>query len=775
MLRLLGRYIFREIFSSALLGTLLATFILYLRQVDPIFEMLVKSTTANTRLVLQLFVLAIPGVLPFTIPFGVLVGILIGLGRLAADGEITAMRAAGVSSRKVIAPVLLFAALGTGVAALATLRLTPYSIHRYTDIKNQLEATQLSADVAPRVFVENFPNTILYVGDVRPGEWRHIFVADVAPPEKRASGMRDKAQGPMITVAEGAIAVPDLKNNRMQLSLRNYSTHEMSKDQMARDTVAPTGQQALDASPPSWTPLRSVGMGTRQLMAYPRDKPDWIEYQIELHRRFALPVACLTLAMVGIPLGIATRKGGRASGYVTAIFVAFFCYYLAFVSLLGLARQKTLPVPVALWLPNAVFFVAGLIFLARLEKPGDSDFFGDLRARVADFFKALKTRGMGTNGSGLTAWRLPLLPQLVDTYILSAFLTYLVLMLSSFLSLVLIFNFFELIGDMLRNNISLWKMFTYLFFLSPQLIYDLLPPSALVAVLAAFGVMSKQNEIIAFKACGVSLFRLAAPILLGSTLLSGGLFAFDFYYVANANRKQDALRDEIKGRATQTYLRPDRKWIMGYNSSRIFNYKYFDTSGEQSSMIETSVFELEPKTFRLERQIYSRRAHWNVSLKTWVFEDGWSCKYEGAFCHDYTPFQATTFPELTEPPDYFLKEALKDQQMNFLQLDHYIKDLQQSGFEGTVKLQVRLYRKFAVPLFVLMMAMIAIPFGFLVGNRGAMAGVGLSIGIAVGYLGIGQLFEKLGDAGQLGPVTAAWGPDVVFALAGAYLLLRMRS
>ena len=98
------------------------------------------------------------------------------------------------------------------------------------------------------------------------------------------------------------------------------------------------------------------------------------------------------LAMVGIPLGIATRKGGRAAGYVNAIFVAFFCYYLAFVSLLGLARQKTLPVPVALWLPNAVFFVAGVILLARLEKPGDTDFFGDLRARIADFFKAIKAR-----------------------------------------------------------------------------------------------------------------------------------------------------------------------------------------------------------------------------------------------------------------------------------------------------------------------------------------------------------------------------------------------
>jgi lipopolysaccharide export LptBFGC system permease protein LptF len=101
--------------------------------------------------------------------------------------------------------------------------------------------------------------------------------------------------------------------------------------------------------------------------------------------------------------------------------------------------------------------------------------------------------------------------------------------------------------------------------------------------------------------------------------------------------------------------------------------------------------------------------------------------------------------------------------------------LTKSGFEGAVKLEVRLYRKFSVPLFALTMAMIAIPFSFLVGNRGAMAGVGMSIGIAVGYLAIGQLFEQLGDVGLLTPLVAAWGPDVVFALAGAYLMLRLRS
>ena len=159
-----------------------------------------------------------------------------------------------------------------------------------------------------------------------------------------------------------------------------------------------------------------------------------------------------------------------------------------------------------------------------------------------------------------------------------------------------------------------------------------------------------------------------------------------------------------------------------------------------------------------------------------MFENGWSCDFRSLACTSYSPFpsQVTTFPELTEPPDYFLKEAVQDKQMNFLQLDRYIRDLQRSGFD-TVKLQVQFYRKFSVPLFALIMAMIAVPFGFLVGNRGAMTGIGVSIAIAVAYWGIGTLFEKVGDVNLLPPIMAAWSPDVVFSLTGLYLLLRMRS
>jgi lipopolysaccharide export LptBFGC system permease protein LptF len=137
-------------------------------------------------------------------------------------------------------------------------------------------------------------------------------------------------------------------------------------------------------------------------------------------------------------------------------------------------------------------------------------------------------------------------------------------------------------------------------------------------------------------------------------------------------------------------------------------------------------------------------------------------------------FQVMTFPELDEPPGYFLKKLEQDKQMNFQQLESYIADLQQSGFD-TVRLRVQLQKKFSVPLFALIMAMISVPFAFLVGNRGAMAGIGVSIGIAMAYWGIGQLFEQVGNANQLPPGLAASSPDVLFALAGSYLLLRMRS
>jgi LPS export ABC transporter permease LptG/LPS export ABC transporter permease LptF len=771
-MRILSRYVFREIVSSALLGTLLATFVIFLRGVDKYFELLVRSS-ANTGTVLWLFALALPPVLPLTVPFGVLVGILIGLGRLSTDGEITAMRAAGVSSRAVISPVLTFALLATIVTAAASLWLTPRAIRQSVAILNKLEAEQLTADIQPRVFEEQFPNHILYVGDVRPGPvavWKNMFLADLTPPEERSIGMRDKAQGPRITVAAEAIAVPDPLHNRIQLSMRDASTHEVNKEGVADDSLYSTGEQVLDAAPPKPVVVQPFPeMNTGDLKGYSRTGPAWIEARIELHRRLSLPLACIMLSLVGIPLGVSSRKGGKSAGYVTALFLAFFCYHLASIALIGMAKQRALPVEVAVWTPDAAFMIAGLILIARLERPGDRDLVGSLRGWITAGYHRLRPRFTSPDirDKDRVRW-MPLVPQLLDTYVLTSFLFYFAMLLASFVLMTEVYNFFDLLGDIIRNGIAMSRVFTYLFFLTPMLIYETLPISVLVAVLVTFGVLTKHNEVTAFKACGISLHRLAIPVLAMSGVFSAGLFAFDHFYIPDANKKQDALRNEIKGKPTQTYLHPERKWIFG-KGSRIYYYKYFDNL--ESVMGNVSVFELDPKTFDLRREISAERAQWQPSMRTWIFQSGWVRQVRPA---TFTRFQVMTFPELEEPPDYFLKELKQDKQMNFYELESYIGDLQQSGFD-TIRLRVQLYKKFSVPLFALIMATISIPFGFLVGNRGAMAGIGVSIGIAIAYWGVGKLFEQIGNANQLPPGLAAWSPDVIFALAGTYLLLRMKS
>jgi len=571
-------------------------------------------------------------------------------------------------------------------------------------------------------------------------------------------------------VAREAVAVSEPKDNRIELSLHNFARHEMGRDLISHDYAAPQAVEELKGKAPEQVAQKPRAMSTRTLRHY--QGPDWIEAAIELQQRFALPVASIMLALVGIPLGIATRKGGKSASYVIGVFLGFFCYYLAYMALVNVAKQRALPVPVASWLPDVAFGIAGVMFLVRMEQPGDRDLLASLAAGMTRLFGWIKPRpAKGVERARYR--RIPLLPQIVDRYVLTNFLFYLGIVLAAFVSMFLVFNFFELTGDMIRHNISLRKMLTYLFFLSPMLIYELTPICVLVAVLVNLAVLSKQNEVTAFKACGVSLYRMALPILIASTLLSGGLFAFDHYYVPDANRKQDKLRDEIKGKPVQTYYRPDRKWTMG-KGFHIYYYRLFDPA--QQAMVDVNVYELQPSTFQLVRQIKAERARWNAGAGVWIFENGWSSDFQSDTNCTRTGFQAATYRELTEPPGYFLKEYLQDSQMNFVQLDRYIRDLRDSGYgNDTVGLEVQLYRKFSVPLFALIMAMIAIPFGFLVGSRGAMTGIGVSIGIALSYVGISTLFEKIGEVGQLPPVMAAWAPDAVFGLAGLYLLLRMKS
>jgi LPS export ABC transporter permease LptG/LPS export ABC transporter permease LptF len=777
-MRILRRTVFWEVATSATLGFVLFTFVLFLQRSGQLFEFLVRNA--------YLFSLVFPQVLPFTLPLGVLVGILIALGRMSADGEITALRAAGRPGRAVAGPILHFAALVMLATAACSLWITPWSIRERYRVANQVLAAQLTADVQPRVFDERFPNRILYVGDVIPGEvarWRNLFIADVTPPDQRPPAAHERGEEPRVTLAAQAVVSADIAQDRIQLSLVSGSTYEAGRD-VTQYTIAsfPRGEQLLEAQKKSELRVTRPSIQTDTLPLYRRayfergaDRAALLEARIELHQRLALPLACVLLALVGIPLGASSRKESKSSAVVITAGLAFL-YYMGLISLIGLARQGTLPPEVAVWIPNAVFAAAGLVLLARMERPGDRDWVSGVRSLFVRLFDALREpiRGASTFAqrpfSGL---RLRILPQVLDTYVLSSFLYYLAVLLFCFVMMTQVFTFFELLSDVLQHQIGMARVLRYHAFLTPKLIYDFVPVSVLAAVLIVFGLLTKNNEVTAFKACGVSQYRLMTPILVTSLVLAGVLFAFDHYIVPEANRIQDGIRDEIKGRPTQTYLRPDRKWIFGLDD-RILYYKYLDP--KQKEMLGVSVFDIDWRQVRLRRQISAEKARWEPALKTWVFSNGWAREFGAPGEQRFRNFQGSTatFADLRETPDYFVKEVKQGKQMNFQELDAYIRELQQSGF-NTVPLQVQFHKKFAVPLFAFIMAMISIPFAFLAGNRGAMTGVGMSIGIALAYWSVSQLFEQVGNVSQLPAPLAAWSPDALFSLTALYFLIRMRT
>jgi lipopolysaccharide export LptBFGC system permease protein LptF len=258
-----------------------------------------------------------------------------------------------------------------------------------------------------------------------------------------------------------------------------------------------------------------------------------------------------------------------------------------------------------------------------------------------------------------------------------------------------------------------------------------------------------------------------------AAILAISLFAFDEFYLPQANKRQDALLNVIKGKPAQTVTHPEQNWIFGEPSKgepgRIFYYRFFDP--DRNEFANISVFEFDPSTFALTRRIFAAKAEWDRPTGTWRFQNGWENDIQGDHTTNFRQFLSTSFSELHEDPGYFTREERQAQEMNFDQLDRYIGDLRQSGFD-TMKLRVALWHKLAYPVVAIVMAVLAIPFALSMGRRGSLTGIAVAIGVALTYFVVESLFVSLGNVNYLPAALAAWASDMLFGLVGGYLLLR---
>ena len=775
-MRILTRYILGEILSYALIGCAVFTFILFMRDLNQILEAVVRNSSTFVS-VAEVFVYSLPNTFKVTIPMAVLVGILLGLSRLASDSEIIAMRASGLGIGYFVRVASVVAIGGTLLGLVNSIYIAPRANRAILDMQQELETTQASYEIQPRVFYEDFRNSVLYVQNVRGGtgasNWDQVFMADVSDPAN-----------PIITTATSATVIND-SSQELLMRLRDGSRHETVAGQPQQYNISTFKKTDL---PLSLSPQSELHLGRVDTVIYALPMaaleerthgPDSRRFLLELHSRFSYPAACLVLMLVGVPLGVISRRGGKSSGLVFTVLLVLLYYVLSYTGI-ALSRQGKLSPFLGVWMANLLFAAVGSFLLWQMASGGR------VLSAVASLLSRtpkprLPVKANGTHLTELLQKFQPrsvrivsrgLFPRLLDAYVVREFFGMFMLVLASFVMLMLVFTFFELIGDIVRNHIALVTVGEYLFNLAPSMVYTITPLAVLIAALVTFGVLNRNSEIVAMKATGISLYRLVVPIVSISAVLAVCLFLFDDYYLPSANRRQEALRNTIKGRPPQTFLHPEQKWMFGQShpgeQGHIFYYQFFDPDND--AFANLSIFEFNPSTFALSRRIFASRAVWNEQTETWRFENGW-VRNISTDNPEYIEFKNTTFSEIHEDPGYFKKENWQSQEMNFRQLDSYIRDLRQSGFD-TMRLRVALWHKLAYPLIAIVMSILAIPFALSMGRRGSLTGIAVAISVALVYWVVDGLFGALGNVNYLPAALAAWSPAVLFGLTGGYLLLR---
>jgi LPS export ABC transporter permease LptF len=347
-MRLIDRYICRQLFSHAALGLGVFTFVFFVPQLVRLMDLVVRHP-GSWLTIGVLFLSTFPGILSLTLPIGVLVGVLIALGRLSADSELIAMSALGMGRWRLLVPVGILAVGATAITFTMTLWLGPLSVRTFRTIEDRLRAGQASYQVAPRVFDERFPQMVLYINDIDSAatRWKGVFLAGIDKGVSR------------LTLAEEAIVIADRSEGKLELHLRNGSVHEFSPADPGHYSLSAFGQRDLPVEVKSaeGDHVSEPGIPGRTMSILWHERRSQRDANVEIQRRLSFPFACISFALLATPIGARPRRGGRAAGFlITLLLVSG--YYLMFTFGTELARQGTIPIWAGIWSANVI--TAGL-------------------------------------------------------------------------------------------------------------------------------------------------------------------------------------------------------------------------------------------------------------------------------------------------------------------------------------------------------------------------------------------------------------------------------
>jgi len=784
-MRVLDRYIIREAIPPFLLALAVYTFVL---AVDPMLQraqmLLAKGVPLQTVGFLLLTLL--PQALGITIPMAFLTGLLMALGRMSGDRESVALLACGVSPARLIRPVLILGVLIGGLDLYVMVRAVPDGNLAFVEATWQLLTQQSESDIKPRVFFERFPGLVLYVNDPRPGGgWQGVLLAETARPGEQMIA-------PTMTLAESGNLVIDNQQRLVRLVLLQATRYSPGENGSRVYSTSRQDSISISVSPESVFGAPQLGRGLPEMrisdlkaeIARKRAVGETPHNEIlYLHQKFSFPVACIVFALIGLALGMNTRKEGKMAGLTVGLGVI-----VIYWALMGSADAWTkagnwgghrggLPAEWSRWIPNIVLGIVGILAVwwrtrstagsLVLRLPGWLNFRRRPTAPVAED---------GTPGRPAAKFvlviripRIPLpLPRLLDRYVSARYLRSIALIFIGLLILLYVGTFVDLSQKLFKGQAGFWMFVQYLYYSTPQFIAYVIPSATLVAVLGTIGALMRNGELTVMRACGVSLYRTALPLLVLAVVWSGLLFVLQENVLAAASRQAEELGDTIRGRAPHTHDVGNLNWLADVNTGRIYYYAAFDSPRQR--LFGLSVFETARSPYRLTSQTYAASATSRASR--WEGEQGWTQRFQVKDQATRTIFVKS--PLDLSPVSEFQRTQVDPGNLKFTELRDHVKLLRASGY-NVAQQEVEVHKKIAFPLVTIVMTLLAVPFGVTIGRSGALYGIGVAIMLSFTYWLLLTFFMAVGAAGVLPAPLAAWAANLLFLAAALYLTLTVRT
>ena len=781
-------YVLRELAGPTLMGFGLFTFILLMNYLLTLAELIFRDGVGIAD-VSRIFLYSVPQIVVLTVPMAVLVGGLVAFGRLSSDAEIIAMRSGGISLYQLASPMLIVGAAATLLNLYLSLQVLPWGNNEIVQLRWRLiNSRTIAGQIRPRVFETRFPNFTLYVQDLVGPEqkWEELLLVRTDQPT------------PQVIMAKSAQLNYDEETRGAWLELLNGYTYlggdteedftvvtfdsqgELLRDESGFDAIAPVQKDERMMQ------LGELGAKAQELKqaGLPSAK-----YQVEIHKKFAIPIASLVMALIALPLGVSTKRHTKATGYLIAIGVIAI-YYQFIENGEKFAEEGVISAWLGMWSAN--IFVGGAALFLLWSKAREKNFgVSDRILRCFDWFYGKAVRIWATwdarkspshkspkssVSSGVLAYGIGgrRFPRILDRLVLAQFARIFPMALLGLVVMWLIGEYLERADDVYSAGASRWVILEYLAFQLPLILTMTIPIATILAVLIVFSLMSKHNEVVAVLAGGTSVFRLAAPVLVPVLFLTSIQYGISDYIVPYTNQRVAQIKVLLELTSNNPRFTPTQgHWVHG-EGSHIFNYADYDP--HQMRFQGLRMYHLDQEEWRLTRIDYARQAQWENGQ--WLGTNNWRRDYiydhqNKVSSPELLRTESTVLP-IEEGPQYFDIEQRLPEQMSATELREHIANLERRGFDAG-KYRIDLQQKFAFPTIVFVLAMVGIPLGFRMGRQGTLSGIAMALALTMLFWLTFVFFRAIGSAEILPATLAAWAPHAIFLALAGYITAGLRT